>query len=38
MTEGFATTQVQGGYAVGLPSFSAVPPIHQTAAYEFSSL
>ena len=38
MTEGFATTQVQAGYAVGLPSFSAVPPIHQTAAYEFSSL
>ncbi|MGN7978880.1 O-acetylhomoserine aminocarboxypropyltransferase/cysteine synthase family protein [Microbacterium sp. 22195] len=38
MTGGFATTQVQGGYAVGLPSFSAVPPIHQTAAYEFSSL
>jgi O-acetylhomoserine (thiol)-lyase len=38
VTEGFATTQVQGGYAVGLPSFSAVPPIHQTAAYEFSSL
>lgn len=38
MTAGFATRQVQAGYTVGLPSFSAVPPIHQTAAYEFSSL
>ncbi|MDT0158746.1 O-acetylhomoserine aminocarboxypropyltransferase/cysteine synthase [Microbacterium sp. ARD32] len=35
---GFATTQVQAGYTAGLPSSSAVPPIHQTAAYEFSSL
>lgn len=34
----FATRQVQGGYVPGLPQNSAVPPIYQTAAYEFSSL
>ncbi|MGF2950563.1 O-acetylhomoserine aminocarboxypropyltransferase/cysteine synthase family protein [Microbacterium alcoholitolerans] len=34
---GFATAQVQAGYqAAG--AVGAVPPIHQTAAYEFSSL
>lgn len=38
MTGGFATRQVQAGFTAGLPSSSAVPPIHQTAAYEFSSL
>jgi O-acetylhomoserine (thiol)-lyase len=38
MTDGFATLQVQAGYTGGLPITSAVPPIHQTAAYEFSSL
>ncbi|BDZ37657.1 O-acetylhomoserine aminocarboxypropyltransferase/cysteine synthase family protein [Microbacterium suwonense] len=37
-TRGFATRQVQSGYTVGRPWSSAVPPIHQTAAYEFSSL
>lgn len=34
----FATQQVQAGYTPGTPQFSAVPPIYQTAAYEFSSL
>ncbi|MFD5226735.1 O-acetylhomoserine aminocarboxypropyltransferase/cysteine synthase family protein [Microbacterium sp. NPDC058342] len=34
----FATAQVQAGFTPGSPSFGAVPPIHQTAAYEFSSL
>ena len=37
-TAGFATTQVQTGYDAGVPQNSAVPPIHQTAAYEFASL
>jgi O-acetylhomoserine (thiol)-lyase len=35
---GFATTQVHAGFAPGTTWSSAVPPIHQTAAYEFSSL
>ena len=36
-TPAFATTQVQAGYQpTGV--ISAVPPIHQTAAYEFASL
>src|SRR5690606_12987814 len=35
---GFATTQVHTGFTSGLPVTSAVPAIHQTAAYEFSSL
>ena len=35
---GFATLQVQTGYDSGVPQNSAVPPIHQTAAYEFASL
>lgn len=35
---GFATRQVQAAFAAGTPAFGAVPPIHQTAAYEFSSL
>ncbi len=35
---GFATTQVQAGFTAGSAAFGAVPPIHQTAAYEFSSL
>ncbi|MFA4895649.1 MULTISPECIES: O-acetylhomoserine aminocarboxypropyltransferase/cysteine synthase family protein [Microbacterium] len=34
----FATQQVQGGYTTGVPQNSAVPPIYQTAAYEFASL
>ncbi|MBN8206890.1 O-acetylhomoserine aminocarboxypropyltransferase/cysteine synthase [Microbacterium esteraromaticum] len=34
---GFATAQVQAGYAAST-AVGAVPPIHQTAAYEFSSL
>lgn len=37
MTE-FATRQVQAGYTPGVPQNSAVPPIYQTAAYEFASL
>jgi len=35
---GFATTQVHTGFIAGTTWTSAVPPIHQTAAYEFSSL
>ncbi|WP_194421902.1 O-acetylhomoserine aminocarboxypropyltransferase/cysteine synthase family protein [Microbacterium abyssi] len=35
---GFATAQVQTGYDSRAPQNSAVPPIHQTAAYEFASL
>lgn len=35
---GFSTQQVQTGYVPGTPQNSAVPPIHQTAAYEFASL
>ncbi|MGB3374050.1 MAG: O-acetylhomoserine aminocarboxypropyltransferase/cysteine synthase family protein [Microbacterium sp.] len=35
---GFATTQVHTGFTAGTTWASAVPPIHQTAAYEFSSL
>jgi O-acetylhomoserine (thiol)-lyase len=38
VTAGFATLQVQAGFTTGLPYSSAVPAIHQTAAYEFSSL
>lgn len=34
----FATRQVQAGYVPGTPQNSAVPPIYQTAAYEFASL
>lgn len=34
----FSTQQVQGGYTPGVPQNSAVPPIYQTAAYEFASL
>ncbi|MCU4672408.1 O-acetylhomoserine aminocarboxypropyltransferase/cysteine synthase family protein [Microbacterium fluvii] len=34
----FATTQVQAGYVAGAPVASAVPPIHQSNAYEFGSL
>lgn len=34
---GFSTRQVHAGYAPGA-EHSAVPPIHQTAAYEFASL
>lgn len=34
----FATLQVQTGYDSRTPENSAVPPIHQTAAYEFASL
>jgi O-acetylhomoserine (thiol)-lyase len=37
MTE-FATRQIQSGYVPGTPQNSAVPPIYQTAAYEFASL
>lgn len=35
---GFSTLQVQTGYDAGVAQNSAVPPIHQTAAYEFASL
>lgn len=35
---GFATRQIQAGYVPGTPQNSAVPPIYQTAAYEFASL
>jgi O-acetylhomoserine (thiol)-lyase len=35
---GFSTQQVQIGYDSSIPQNSAVPPIHQTAAYEFASL
>lgn len=34
----FATRQIQAGYTPGTPQNSAVPPIYQTAAYEFASL
>lgn len=34
----FSTVQVQRGYDAAVPQNSAVPPIHQTAAYEFASL
>lgn len=34
----FSTHQVQSGYDAGIPQNGAVPPIHQTAAYEFASL
>ncbi|WP_091226021.1 O-acetylhomoserine aminocarboxypropyltransferase/cysteine synthase family protein [Microbacterium sp. 3J1] len=37
MTE-FSTRQIQAGYVPGAPQNSAVPPIYQTAAYEFASL
>ncbi|CAH0172197.1 O-acetylhomoserine aminocarboxypropyltransferase/cysteine synthase family protein [Microbacterium foliorum] len=35
---GFSTRQIQAGYVPGTPQNSAVPPIYQTAAYEFGSL
>lgn len=35
---GFATRQIQAGYIPGSSHRSAVPPIYQTAAYEFTSL
>lgn len=35
---GFSTRQVQAGYVSATPQNSAVPPIYQTAAYEFASL
>ncbi|MGF3056760.1 O-acetylhomoserine aminocarboxypropyltransferase/cysteine synthase family protein [Microbacterium sp. YY-01] len=35
---GFATQQVQAGYTPGATYTGAVPPISQTAAYQFSSL
>lgn len=34
----FSTRQVQSGYTPGIAQNSAVPPIYQTAAYEFASL
>ncbi|MET0298015.1 MAG: aminotransferase class I/II-fold pyridoxal phosphate-dependent enzyme [Microbacterium sp.] len=34
----FATTQVQSGYSVGVAENTAVPPIHQSNAFEFGSL
>ncbi|HCS61582.1 MAG TPA: O-acetylhomoserine aminocarboxypropyltransferase [Microbacterium sp.] len=34
----FSTQQVQAGYVAGTVQNSAVPPIYQTAAYEFASL
>lgn len=34
----FPTQQVQSGYTPGVAQNSAVPPIYQTAAYEFTSL
>ncbi len=34
----FSTRQVQSGYVAGTVQNSAVPPIYQTAAYEFASL
>ncbi len=33
----FATTQVQAGYQVGVAENTAVPPIHQSNAFEFTS-
>ncbi|MFT4234659.1 MAG: aminotransferase class V-fold PLP-dependent enzyme [Microbacterium sp.] len=39
MTEfGPATTQLHTGYRPGTPEFTVIPPIHQSTAYEFSSL
>jgi len=35
---GFASTQVQRGYAPGTPQNAVAPPIYQTTAYEFASL
>ncbi|MFT4135402.1 O-acetylhomoserine aminocarboxypropyltransferase/cysteine synthase family protein [Microbacterium sp.] len=35
---GFASRQVHGGYGHDQPGPAAVPPIHQTTAYRFSSL
>ncbi|MBT2475129.1 O-acetylhomoserine aminocarboxypropyltransferase/cysteine synthase [Microbacterium sp. ISL-103] len=35
---GFSTRQLPAGYTPGVPPNSAVPPIYQTAAYEFGSL
>src|SRR5687767_9174381 len=34
----FATTQVQAGYQPGIAENTAVPPIHQSNAFQFSSL
>ncbi|UWF76965.1 MULTISPECIES: O-acetylhomoserine aminocarboxypropyltransferase/cysteine synthase family protein [Microbacterium] len=34
----FATLQIQAGYVPGTPQNGAIPPIHQTAAYQFASL
>ena len=34
----FATRQIQAGYVPGTPQNSAVPPIYQTAAFQFASL
>ena len=34
----FATRQIQAGYLPGTPQNSAVPPIYQTAAFQFASL
>jgi O-acetylhomoserine (thiol)-lyase len=34
----FATTQVQAGYRAGVAENTAVPPIHQSNAFEFTSL
>ncbi|WP_137843902.1 aminotransferase class V-fold PLP-dependent enzyme [Microbacterium sp. 2FI] len=34
----FATTQVQAGYTAGVAENTAVPPIHQSNAFEFGSL
>lgn len=34
----FSTQQVQGGYVPGIAQNTAVPPIYQSAAYEFASL
>jgi O-acetylhomoserine (thiol)-lyase len=34
----FATQQIQAGYVPGTPQNSAVPPIYQTAAFQFASL
>lgn len=34
----FSTQQVQSGYIPGTPQNTAVPPIYQSAAYEFASL
>ncbi len=34
----FSTRQIQAGYVPGTPQNSAIPPIYQTAAYQFASL